>query len=212
MDSPLARSAAGWRQRVPGTLLIAAFGLTLSALAWLDVAHRTASERAAEIARVRHENGGLARAFEEHVRQSIRTADSALLFLQHEYEIHGEITQSMREFAVRTKSDPVLNQIALADERGNLLLSAVPLAKPVNIAQREHFRVHAEGNAAGLFIGKPVLTKVSGTWSFFLSRRLRRPDGSFGGIVSAGIDPAYFANYYADPELDRKSVVWERVS
>jgi len=31
----------------------------------------------------------MARAFEEHVRRVMQSADSALLFLQHEYEANG---------------------------------------------------------------------------------------------------------------------------
>ena len=61
--------------------------------------------------------------------------------------------------------------------------------------------MHEESAAAGLYIGKPVTTQLSGIWSFFLSRRLNRPDGSFAGVVSVGLDPAYFSDYYDDPEL-----------
>ena len=61
--------------------------------------------------------------------------------------------------------------------------------------------MHATSASAGLYIGKPVITQLSGTWSFFLSRRLNRPDGSFFGIVSVGLDSAYFSGYYDNPEI-----------
>jgi PAS domain S-box-containing protein len=135
------------------------------------------------------------------VRRVIQSADNALLFLQHEFEERGRVTEEIVAFVERTKGDPILNQIALADSRGDLLLSAVPLSKPVNISHREHFQAHAAGRIAGLDIGKPILTQSSGSWSFFLSRRLSRPDGSFAGVVSVGLDPGYFSRFYDDPEL-----------
>jgi len=143
----------------------------------------------------------LARAFEEHVRRVVQSADNALLFLQYQYEANGRVTEEIVSFIERTKSDPILNQISLVDSRGDLRLSALPLDKPINISQREHFQVQAASADAGLHIGKPVLTKITGTWSFFLSRRLNRPDGSFAGIVSVGLNPACFSDYYDTPAL-----------
>ena len=201
MSSGYISSLSSILRRIPTGLLIAAFGIILTAAAWLDVLYRQSSDRNAEIERIHHENGGLARALEEHVRRVVQTADGALLYLQYEYETNGRVTEGIVNFVGRTRSDPILNQIALVDVLGDLLLSAVPHAKPINISGREHFRVHATNAAAGLYIGKPVLTQVAGTWSFFLSRRLSRPDGSFAGIVSVGLDPAYFSGYYDNPEI-----------
>ena len=187
------------QRRIPSGLLIISFGLLLTAAAWFDTLHRQSMDRTAEIERIHRENSGLARAFEEHVRRVVQSADNALLYLQYEYETIGRVTEGVVHFLERSKSDPILNQIALADADGNLLLSAH--GKAINISNREHFRVHATGAATGLYIGKPVLTQASGTWSFFLSRRLSAPDGSFAGIVTVGLDPAYFSDYYDNPEI-----------
>ena len=186
---------------MPSGLMIACFGLTLTAAAWLDVLHRQSTDREAEIERIHRENSGLARAFEEHVRRVVQSADNALLYLKYEYEANGRVTEGIVNFVERTKRDPILNQIALADSRGDLLLSACPTRKPINIAEREHFQVHATGAAAGLYIGKPVVTQASGNLvvlpepaveparRLLRRHRLRRPQ------------PAYFSNYYDNPEI-----------
>ncbi len=193
-------SLSAFSQRLPSGTLIALFGLTLTAAAWLDVLHRQATDREAEIERINRVNAGLARALDEHVRRVLQTADNALLFLREEYETHGQVAEGMINFVNRVKGDPILNQLGLADSSGNLILSAVPHDKPIDISEHEHFRVHAASDAVGLYLGKPVTT-ASGEWSFFLSRRLSRPDGSFLGVVTAGLDPAYFSDYYNDPLL-----------
>ena len=194
-------SLSSFQRRMPTGVLIASFGLLLTAAAWLDVLHRESTDRQSEIERIHRENGGLARAFEEHVRRVVQTADNALMFIQYEYEAHGLVTPEILNFIERTKSDPILNQISLADAAGDLFLSAVPHAKPINISRREHFQVHATSGDAGLFIGKPVMAEASGRWTFFLSRRMNWPDGSFAGVVSVGLDPGYFSGYYDNPEI-----------
>ncbi len=188
-------------RRTPSTTLIVLFGLLLVVAAWASILNRASHERAEEMLRIYEGNDGLARAFEEHVRRVLKTADNALLFLQTEYEKHGRVTESMVAFVGRAKQDPILNQIGLANAAGDLLLSAVPLKKAVNIAHREHFKAHAGGDTGALFIGKPVVNLASGARSFFLSRRLSAADGSFAGVVTAGLDPAYFSDYYDRPEL-----------
>jgi PAS domain S-box-containing protein len=201
MATGLLSSLSSLQRRVPSGLLIAAFGLILTAAAWLDVLHRESTDRRAEIERINRENAGLARAFEEHVRRVVQTADNALLFLQYEYETHGVVTPEIRNFIERAKNDPILNQISMADAYGDLFLSVVPHAQPINITRREHFQVHAESGSAGLYIGKPILAMASGKWTFFLSRRMSWPDGSLAGVVSVGLDPSYFSSYYDNPEI-----------
>lgn len=194
-------SFLGIIRRVPAGLLIAFFGLCLIAAIWQNVLQHSASEYANEIEGIYVVNDALARAFEEHVRRALKTADDALVFLKMEYEDHGTISGSMIDFVDATKKDPILNQISLADAQGDIVFSAVPLKSPINIAKNELFRTFVQKNTDELLIGKPIITRVSGTWSFFLGRRLNRPDGSFGGTVSVGMDPEYFSDFYNVPEM-----------
>ncbi len=143
MSPGVLSSLSSIQRRIPSSVLIACFGLILTAAAWFDVLHRQSADREAEIERIYRENSALARAFEEHVRRVVQTGDNALLFLQYQYEANGRVTEEIVSFIERTKSDPILNQISLADSRGDLRLSALPLDKPINISQREHFQVHA---------------------------------------------------------------------
>ncbi|MHB8836047.1 MAG: hybrid sensor histidine kinase/response regulator [Candidatus Methylomirabilia bacterium] len=201
---------AHWRQdtslpsrllRIPSGLLVALFGLTVTASAWLYVTHQLSVDRAAEIERVYRENGALASAFEENVRRVFQAADNALLYLKFEYEKNGRVTEAMTDFVDRAKRDTILNQIALVDADGSLVVSAVPRTRAINVSHNETFQVHAASASLGLFIGKPILTQLAGTWSFFLTRRLNRPDGTFAGIVAVALDPAYFERFYEKLEL-----------
>ena len=81
MGSLLPGSLRTLAKKTPGTALVALFGVSLVGVAWLSVLSRERHERAEEIRRVYEGADGLARAFEEHVRRVVRTADNALLFV-----------------------------------------------------------------------------------------------------------------------------------
>ncbi|TMH08072.1 MAG: diguanylate cyclase, partial [Betaproteobacteria bacterium] len=72
---------------------------------------------------------------------------------------------------------------------------------------REWFKVHQRERSDAPFLGKPLLGRVTGKWAFQLSRRIDKPDGSFGGVVYASIDPAYFSKFYRQADLGEEGVV-----
>ena len=66
-------------------------------------------------------------------------------------------------------------------------------ARPVSIADREHFRVHTQGGPARLFISRPVLGRVSGQWSIQFSYPITQ-QGRFAGVLVLSIAPDYIAS------------------
>ena len=166
--------------------------LILGAWAGLFIVSRLDFER--ETDRARNENAFAAVGFEEHARRIIKTADTALMHMQEQFESHGVVTEDMKKFARMTKDDLPAAHVMVNDAHGDLLYSALPVNGPSNIFGRECFQVHLRKNVDGLYISKPA--KIMGVWTFFLSRRINRPDGSFAGIVSVGLDPFYFGKTY----------------
>ncbi|MFZ2197571.1 MAG: PAS domain S-box protein [Thermodesulfovibrionales bacterium] len=196
-------------QRIGAGYCIGLFGIFVIAVAWGSVMHLAAHEIAAQTNDIYNVDGGLAKALDEHVRRIQKSADDILEHMKMEYEDEGGINKHLAGYVHKAKAGSTYNQIAIANSEGDLILSAVPLKKPVNIAHRQHFIAQKAAPDAGLVIAKPVITQVSGTWSIFLSRRLNRKDGSFAGVVSVGLDPLQFSNFYSVPELgwDRSIIV-----
>ena len=190
-------------QRLRAEHCIAFFGIFVMAVAWGSVMHLTAHESADQITDIYHLNEGLAGALEEHVSRVLKSADDILVHMKREYEYEGRVTKHLSDFVQREKADPTYNQLAVANSDGDLILSAVPLKRPVNISHRQYFSDQKAAPDAGLIIAKPVITQVSGTWSIFLSRRLNRKDGSFAGVVSVGLDPGYLSEFSSASELVR---------
>jgi PAS domain S-box-containing protein len=52
-----------------------------------------------------------------------------------------------------------------------------------------------------MLIGKPIQGRFTGKWLIALTRRVNRPDGSFGGVVFMAVDPATFARDYRNALL-----------
>jgi len=151
--------------------------------------------------------GNLARAFEEHVIRSLRSADQVLLYIRENYEKNsGRIDVSLWTRPYDALSD-LSFQIAVIGPDGYLKASNIESTNRVYLGDREHFRVHAERTGDELFISKPVVGRVSGRTSVQISRRLTTPDGQFDGVMVLSIDPKYLSDFYESIELGPNSSV-----
>ncbi len=63
----------------------------------------------------------------------------------------------------------------------------------VQVADEPYFRVHVDDADAGLFISRPMISRLSpGVRVLVISRRVSNPDGSFHGVVAGTIDVQFF--------------------
>jgi diguanylate cyclase (GGDEF)-like protein len=183
-------------------------GLLSLGIIWLGVWY-LASEDAnrTEVSRYQ-DTANLARAFEEHIIRLIQAHDQILLFARSSIAKDREgldLAQWAREQQFATD---VTLQIATTDKTGLLTGSNLGMPPtPLDLSDREHFRIHAETSRDELFISKPVLGRVSGKWSIQLSRRLNAPDGSFAGVVILSLDPSYLTSFYESIDINKEGMV-----
>ena len=99
-------------------------------------------------------------------------------------------------------NDQVL-QLAISNEHGILVASSLglPADQPIDISDREHFRIHKGRSEDLLFISKPILGRISKKWSIQLTRRLSHADGSFAGVIVASLDPELITKAYRSIQL-----------
>ncbi|WP_417448556.1 sensor domain-containing diguanylate cyclase [Hansschlegelia quercus] len=81
----------------------------------------------------------------------------------------------------------------ILDENGDAVFDAngVP-PRTVNNSDRDYFQWHKKWPDLGLHISRPVISRLTGVPITVLSRRINKPDGSFGGIVLASLRLSYF--------------------
>lgn len=193
--------------RYSGVFLVCGFAAILLLLTGFAVYSKIRSEELLEIDAVNRVNLNLTRTLEEHTLRTLKSVDQAVLFLKFQYEKQGmkvNIADYVREGMIISS---IFNQLGVIDEHGMYVLSNLPNHKVMDLSDREHFKVHIANDSNQLFISKPVLGRASGKWSIQMTRRINKPDGSFGGVVVISVDPFYFTSLYSDVNLGSKGVI-----
>ncbi len=142
----------------------------------------------------------LARAFAEHTSKTIEGADQAVRFVRAEYLQDGPRFNLGDYQRTRDIIGDDYHLLSVIGADGFVVTSSQPFTR-VDLREREHFKVHAEGGADHLFLSKPVLGKVSGKWSIQVTRRIDDTLGRFAGVVVVSMPPSYFTRFYRDVDL-----------
>ncbi|WP_142848956.1 hybrid sensor histidine kinase/response regulator [Telmatospirillum sp. J64-1] len=100
------------------------------------------------------------------------------------------------------------SDIIVLDEDGMLLHDSdgAPLYE-LDLSDREYFQVHRNDDLHGLFISKPLIARISGTWMIGLSRRLEYGNGQFAGVIATLLSPEALSNFYARLSWDMPGAI-----
>ncbi len=97
----------------------------------------------------------------------------------------------------RLKVVPQADAVALVGADGKLVNSSRLWPMPaVDLSDRDYYQRLRQHDDPGVFISVPVMSRITGNWSFYLARRIDRPDGEFLGLVVGAIDVRYFEDFY----------------
>ena len=101
-----------------------------------------------------------------------------------------------------------LGVMLVLDENGDSVLDAAALpARKVNNADRDYFQAHKARSDLGLYISKPLVSRLTGAPIVVLSRRIDKPDGSFGGVVLGSLKLSYFSRLFDRIGLGRDGAI-----
>ncbi len=172
------------------------------ALVWLILFFYVSVERDHAQRAAAQNAGNLARVLEEHLSRSLSHIDGALLVLRGAYEeAPHDFDISRWVHITQLLGDPAMQLVIVGRDSVMKMRSVGPVLPPIAVRDREHFQTLAKSDADPLIISKPVVGRSTKRLSVHLSRRLRALDGSFDGIITATLDPSYFARFYGSVDI-----------
>jgi Cache domain len=107
-------------------------------------------------------------------------------------------TEAMRDFLrERLKNLPQANSFALFKPDGRMFLTSRQQGpSDLSMADRDYFRHFVEHDDSSPFISAPVQSRVTGTPTAYIARRINSPDHTFLGLAVGAIDLQYLSNFY----------------
>ena len=195
-----------WQDKFPH---LVAWGAALTAvLVVLLVTQQVVqSERQDTEYAARRELSNLSRLSQEHASRTLHAADQALKLIRALYLRDGlalDLVTLARQGAVDTD---IFYQVGIIDAQGIYRLSNLLNTPQVNLADREHFKVHVDRATDELYISKPVIGRVSGKSTIQLTRRITLPDGRFAGVAVVSVDANYFSSFYSSLDMGSNGAV-----
>ena len=188
-------------------LLVAVLAVLATTTYWLRLGESHDRLRAAAAAQTQQRASQLADAVANQVEALIVAADFAVRELRDDY---AELDTRSFEVSVRTvlESFPPQSvmQIGVIGADGFLAYSNLGIKGRPFLGDREHFKAHLNTEGDRLFISKPVLGRVSNSWSIQFSRPVRRK-GQFAGVMVMSLSPGYISDQLAALELRPGDVV-----
>jgi PAS domain S-box-containing protein len=206
-----------WKSAMGGlVLLVVAFGVVLlGASVWLTIGDLE-RERAEVMRATEADADNLARAFEEHLLQTIRRLDQALIQLCGVYQPASQTAsqtnnEAFFQLAARWQASIFADlnaRIVVIGPDGMLRSSDLaPPPAPVDLSARETFQAVRDRTGDDMFIGKPEPGTAPGRWTIPLARRLRGADGSFGGVMILAIAPDTLSRFFRVVNVGAEGVI-----
>ncbi len=130
-------------------------GVVTIAVIWVGVAILSDEEREHAAAAAFSKADVLSRAFGAYISRVIKGADSTLLAMRESYEQDPQHFDLKRWIDHTHFESGLIGQLVVVGRDGTVKLSSIEPGPPaVNIADRDHFRVHVDSTTDALYISR----------------------------------------------------------
>lgn len=169
-------------------------GLVLSALGGL-IAFNLYVEHGHVEARERDRLSVQAVVLAENLKMQLASANDALISIRDELadsSSPSRLPHLISHLESLNSAMPGIRTLSVLDARGKVIASSRPDLIGNELGYRDYFQtVKRQPNQDMLYVSPPFKT-VFGVFAFNLTRLIPAPDGGFGGVVTATLDPEYF--------------------
>jgi two-component system, cell cycle sensor histidine kinase PleC len=196
----LSRSHTAWIAGITGTLAATLTGLFI----WMSWHSHSIVLSDTYIS-----SSNLALSVEQFVAHTVDSVDKSLTAVIEDIAANGASPQQPRAtLAERVRRTPEMTALMIVDAAGHVRSSSAPLGRRMqNASDKKYFTSARGGTGIWLAVGEPVGPRAAGTHVIVASRRFNRPDGSFGGVVAATINPEYMERFFSTLTVGQHGVI-----
>ncbi len=146
-------------------------------------------------------SGNLTQVIERDIARNGEILDLSLRAVVDNLRVPGvdALTPELRHLVLfdRAATAQDVGVMLVLDERGDIVedAGAIP-PRSGNYADRAYFAAHRADPHVGLYVGRPLVSRLTGERMLPFSRRIDKPDGSFGGVVLCTLKLSYFSRLF----------------
>lgn len=149
---------------------------------------------------------------ERDIARNVEIFDLSLQAVVDNLKVPGvaDLTPEIRQLVLfdRAASAKDIGVLLVINEKGDVAIDAAGVTpRQANYVDRDYFQAHKLRNNLGLHVGTPLVSRLTGTRMIPLSRRINKPDGSFGGVVLGTLQLSYFDRLFYRIALGRDDAI-----
>jgi diguanylate cyclase (GGDEF)-like protein len=173
------------------------------ALVWASLLVPLHQQRTDAVNAAIESTGNLVRAFDENSDRIVSGIDQILLSARAAYRENPATFNLVDWVKTRAKADKFaffIGRIGPDGMSGETTLVPPP-SKPINLSDREHFRVHLDPTKDIFFISKPIVGRATKRPALQFTRKMLNPDGSFAGVIQVSLNTTELSKFYDELEI-----------
>ena len=154
-------------------------------------------------------SSNLSLSVEQFVAHTVDSVDKSLIAVVDDINANGASPDRPRgALAERVRHTPEVTGLLIVDAGGHVRSSSMPLAKHAkNAADKNYFTLARGAAGIALAVNDPIAARALDARVIVASRRFNRPDGSFGGVVAATINPDYMQRFFSTLTVGDQGVI-----
>src|SRR5688572_11317868 len=179
----------------------------LIVLLWATITVLLYQARADAIAKASADGQHTARVLAEYEASSVRAIDLSLRYLRDEW---GRDSRSLDDAVARHQEHLAregLIQVAVVDAEGWTRYSRLPLARPLNFADRGYFQLQKASGRDEMHISEPVMGRITKQWAIQFTRPIHDAKGTFAGVIVVALPPPALELVYRDVRAAADDIV-----
>lgn len=117
----------------------------------------------------------------------------------------AEIFEMLRN---KASSVPQVDVATIVARNGDVINFSRSYPPPkINLADRDYFKIHMAEPSLEVFLSVPVRNRGTGTWTFYLARKIKTRSGETIGLVLTGIESSFFQEFFKAVNISEESAI-----